>query len=238
MTKKTENLPEKIPQFAIMAMEKDGIKDILAQNLGGERLEIKDLVVIKVPSGGATTWVYDSINGEIESKHIDGIIISTQMTRAYWPDIYSGGKEPPVCSSQNGLDGVGDPGGDCNTCPHNQFNTADGGKNPGKACSEKRFLFMVTPGEILPICVRAPAMSLSPSKTYLIGLTSAQKKMHSVVTRLTLVKDMNKKGQAYAKINFTKIADVEDPERSEAYAEAIKPHLASVATAANIDREN
>ena len=235
MSKQTvvnENLPAEIDaasQYAIMTMGDGEIASILEENLGGEQLTAADLESVSVPPGGGTTWTLNTIDGEVETKQIDGIIILTQITRAYWESEFTGGGDPPVCTSPNGLVGIGNPGGDCRSCALNQFGSAKNGNGRGKACNEKRFLFMVTSEETLPIVIKAPAMSLKGAKKYLFGLTSKRKKMHSVYTRLTLEKDKNQDGTVYSKIAFTKIGDVENPELSKAYANAIRPHLVEVA---------
>lgn len=225
-------------QYAIMQMQKGEIGEILNENLAGEQLTPQDLESIGVPAGGGTTWTVPTIDGEIETKHIDGIIVLTQITRAYWETPFSGGSEPPVCSSKDGRSGIGTPGGDCYSCPYNEFGSADKGEGRGKACSEKRFLFVITQNETLPIVIKAPAMSLKGAKKYLFGLTSQRKNMHSVYTRLTLEKDKNQDGIDFSKIVFTKIGDVENPELTKAYADGIKPHLMSVASKAGVERNN
>ena len=239
--KKTENLPAEIDtttsQFAIMSMEGNEISDILNENLDGEQLTPSDLESVGVPAGGNTTWTINTVDGEVDTKSIDGILIMTNITRAYWESDFSGGGDPPACSSPNGKVGIGTPGGDCRACPLNQFGSAKDGEGRGKACNEKRFLFMVTQDETLPIVIKAPAMSLKGAKKYLFGLTSKRKAMHSVYTRLTLEKDKNQDGIDYSRIVFTKIGEVEHPETSAAYAKGIKPHLTQVAAEESMQRD-
>lgn len=238
--KPDENLPETTQEnnYAIMQMGEGEISTILAENLGGEKLTAVDLESVKVPAGGSTTWTMETIDGEVETKTIDGIIIFTQLTRAYWPSEYSGGSEPPQCTSQDSLNGIGDPGGDCLVCPLNEFGSAKQGAGRGKACSEKRHIFLVTADETLPIIIKAPAMSLKGIKKYLFGLTSKRQAVHSVYTRLTLEKDTNADGIVYSKIVFTKIGDVENPELSKSYADGIKPHLIQVTRTTEFNHED
>ena len=225
-------------QYAIMTMQSGEIAEILNENLGGEQLTAADLETVTVPAGGGLTWTINSIDGEIETKQIDGIIIFSTITRAYWPTKYEGGSEPPQCSSQDGRMGVGNPGGDCYICPLNAFGTADAGQGRGKACSEKRFLFVVTQEETLPLIVRAPSMSLKGAKQYIRGLISKRQHLHSVYTRMTLEKTKNADGITFSKIIFTKIGDVENPELSKAYAAGIKPYLMSVARESSLKQDN
>ena len=226
MTKKElVEIPKTDGQFAIMTMDKNEIQELLTENLGGDTLTPNDLDRVVVPGSGGTTWTIPSIDGEISASEIVGILVHTQTVRAYWEEDFTGGGTPPDCRSDDGLTGVGNPGGNCLSCPLNQFDEEGG----AKACSESRLLFMLLKDETLPIVIKVPAMSLKNARMYLRGLTSKRQLIHSVYTRLALEKDKNKSGIAYAKIVFSKIGDVEAPEVSKAYAQNIKPFLVRAA---------
>jgi hypothetical protein len=159
-----------------------------------------------------------------------GIVIATQHTRAYWKESFdeTGGGTPPDCVSEDGETGIGAPGGECAGCPLAQFGSAE--KGSGKACSEKRLVFMALPDEILPVCFKAPPTSLKNAKSYLMGLTSRGKKLYEVLTAITLEKDKSKsQGITYSKMVFRKVGDVRNKELIAAYATAIKPYLIKAA---------
>jgi len=217
-----------------MKMEKGEITTVLRENLGTEEIVATDLEQVVVPSGGVTTWTIPTIDGDVETKEIIGIIVCTQIIKAYWKESFddTGGGIPPDCSSEDGLSGIGDPGGNCLKCKFggkDAFGTAKDGKGRGKACQEGRLIFIVLQDEILPIRIKAPSMSLSTSRKYLFGLTSKRKAVHSVYTSMTLESDKNRDGIKYSKIIFTKIGDIENPAKTEAYAKALKPYLSKVA---------
>lgn len=216
-------------QFAIMRMDKDEMSELITENLGGEMLTAQDFDKVVVPGSGGTVWTLPTIDGEVNTEEIVGIIVHTQVTRAYWMEEYSGGGTPPDCRSNDGLNGEGNPGGQCLACPNNKFQE-DGS---GKLCNESRLIFMVLKDETLPIVIKAPAMSLANARKYMIGLSSKGKYGHGVYTRLTLEKDKNGKGIAYAKIRFERIGDVERPDVTKAYAKAMKPILQQQAARMN-----
>ena len=99
-------------QFAIMNLGKNEIAEILTENLGGAGLNVTDLTIVKVPSGGGVMWEIPGIEGLQHAKEIEGVIIFTQSTRAYWPDSFddTGGGSPPQCMSTDAVTGIGDPG--------------------------------------------------------------------------------------------------------------------------------
>jgi hypothetical protein len=232
--KNTGDLPAVIEHpFAIMEMQ-ESVKDLMEENFGSEPFTISDLTTITVPTGGLTTWTIPSIDGDKEVKEIIGILIYTRMTRTWWEQSYeeTGGGVFPDCFSLDGLNGVGkmadrpEVNGVCKQCPMNEFGTGKDGE--GKACKEKRQMFMVLPEEIMPAMIRVPVKSVAPSRKYLFGLTSKRKPIHSVYTKLTLETDKNKKGLKYSRIKFEKVGDVENPQVSAAYAKAMKPYLEEI----------
>lgn len=216
-------------QFAIMETDMD-VSDEIMQNLGVGGITMHDLPKVTVPTGGSTVWSVPDIEaegGESNPKDITGVIIMTRTTRQYWKTSFEdGGGTPPDCSSDDGLTGVGDPGGDCTNCPLNEFESHTDGKR--KACAEKRLIFITTQRDILPTIVVAPAGSLGNVRKFLVGLTSKRLPVFSVYSKLTLEKDKNDQNIAFSRIVIQKIADVEDMVRARAYADAIKPYLQKV----------
>jgi len=219
-------------QFMIMTMQPNELQELLDINMTGEELKPSDMPVIKVPSGGATSWTVPSINGEVVLQELDGIIPFTQLTRGYWPTSFDDGEPgPPECWSEDGQYGLGEHAqtlveGKCCNCEYQKFGS---GKNGGQACQQKRLIYFILKDEVLPVVVRAPAMSLKNVRAYLSGLMSRRKPIHSVYTRLTLVADKNKKGKQYAKIVCAMIGEVENPQVTEAYARSLKPLFMRVA---------
>lgn len=217
----------KISEYAIMQKGSGDIAEVIQENLGdGETMTVMDLTRVSVPAGGSTTFVIpdiDEASGELETKEIVGIIVAVKTTRQYWPDEYDGGSTPPQCSSDDGTIGIGDPGGLCVDCKFNEFGSHPEGRR--KACSEKRLLFISREKDYLPIVVVAPAGSLKNIRVYLTGLIQKRKTIHSVYTALVLEKDKSADGIVFSKIVPRKLGDVEKPDVSKAYAQAIKPFL-------------
>ena len=229
MSKKdtTEIVPYE--QWAI-AKPGANIQQIIADNLGGEPIDVMDLDRIKVPSGGMLVWsVPDMLaeDGEISTKELDGVIIDSQVVRTFWRTSFeeSGGQMPPDCSSDDGITGVGDPGGECASCPFAKFGSAEG--RTSQACQMNRMMFIARPGSILPSVVKVPPTSLRPAKKYLMALSGSEKHVWEVVTRMTLEKDKSADGITYSKIRFQMLALLPEDvkQRVAEYKEALQPHL-------------
>lgn len=214
----------------------DELAEIIADNMGDEELSEFDLPRIKVPSGGGRAWEIPTLTGIEAQPVLDGIVVHFKLTRAYWPEDADSGT-PPVCRSSNGVVGVGDPGGECKTCPWAQYGTATDDKGqpaPGQACNAKEIWFMLRPGSFLPVAVALPATSLKPAKAYRVGtLGSAGMRLSSVVTHISLEQSKNGKGDTFSRAVPT-VGGVLSPEESAkamAYAAKFRPLFDAAAEA-------
>lgn len=200
--------------FALLRMEAGDAQELIKDALGGDALAFKDLDRIKVPSGGGTNWEIPSLEGDTASKEIEGVILHRATRRSYWP--YAMEERPddddgrPQCQSYDGEVGVGDPGGDCASCPLNEFGTDIKG-GPGKACKETRQLFVLTKDDLLPLVVVIPPGSLANVREYFLRLLRAQLAPNSVVTKIALTKEKNSRNTAFSKVTLTK-GETLDPE--------------------------
>lgn len=185
-------------QWPVLSPQSEAAQ-LIRSNLSGEDVGIGDLDRIKVPAGGATTWTVPSIEGDKSEKVLEGIIIHVARRRAYWESANPSG-DPPTCSSTDCITGIGDPGGDCESCPFNQFGSAVkqcGGAGRGKACKESTLLFLLRSGHNLPEVVVTPPGSLKSVKQYRLKLPVPY---YACVTRLSLKKSQNKDNIAFAEI--------------------------------------
>jgi hypothetical protein len=169
---------------------------------------------VKMPSGGGVSFSVPGPSGWEDVKVINAIILGFNDHRVYYEKSFdeTGGGEQPDCSSTDMEVGKGNPGGNCNECPMNEWETAEKGK--GKACTEKRLLMLLMPGELLPVKLEIPATSLQNVKKYFMRLASKAIIFHNVVTEFTLEEDKNDKGVKYSKIVFNKHSDLSDAEKA------------------------
>jgi len=156
---------------------------------------------IKLPAGGSTTFeIPGEEPGETEAiKEFFGVILYHHPLYAYYRDKYVGGTNPPDCGSYDGITGQGEPGGPCATCPNNQFGS---GENGGKACKNRRRIYILREGEILPLLLSLPTGSLKEFSRYVKRLLARGKKTNSVVTRFSLNKATSVGGIAYSQAQF------------------------------------
>lgn len=125
------------------------------------------LTTIPWPGGGALSF---ELSDEESLKVLDAIVLTTTRNRAWWETAPSeGGDSVPSCVSNDGLrgqaaEGMTDAygvGGDCVRCPKNQWGTAEG-RRKGKACKERKNLYLLLPDKIRPLVLSLPPSSLAP----------------------------------------------------------------------------
>ena len=84
---------------------------------------------IKIPAGGVLQFELPTGDPQHPdySPTLTGVILFNHASCAYWPegDEYSD-DVPPLCSSVDGKQGYGEPGGVCETCALSQFGSEIG----------------------------------------------------------------------------------------------------------------
>lgn len=208
--------------FALLEYDQNELREIVRDTLGGS-VNVADLPRIKVPAGGATQWMIPTLDGDEAAKTIEGVVILNRETRAFWVNTEPNGS-PPDCSSPDGFEGTGNPGGDCSRCPMAQY---DSGKDGRQACRQQRQLFMIREGDVLPIVVNVPPSSLKAWRQFATQLVQARTPLTGVITRLSLVKAQSRNNQPYAQI-VPAVASYlvpEDTARFKAYGESLRPSL-------------
>lgn len=228
MAKKTNELaaPDDVQSYAIMKADPAKVGALLAENLGGDDLSEFDLEKIKWPSGGIPAFPRNTDEGTVTLNTLTGVVIYHGTRRAFWHEKYGQGESgPPQCSSVDGRTGTGHYPGEkldgpamtrgCRRCPYNQFGSGTndkGERTKGKACQERKMIFMALPDSILPVGVSLPPTSLKPWKDYAMHCASKGKDIRAVVTEISLEVKKNDGGVDYSVGKFKIVKDLTDAE--------------------------
>lgn len=199
--KEAENAVALVEDFNALALfsgPATSLAEILEENVGSE-ISAFDLPKLTVPSGGGEFWTVQTAHGSEMVKEIEGVIVHVQHSKTYWAVDLDTASEvtPPDCSSDDGIHGIGDPGGNCRSCPMNEF----GSKGKGKACRDRADVFVVFKTGIMPTRIQVPATSLTGLKQYGMILLDCGKRMSDVLTKFTLATEV-KSGKKTAVIKF------------------------------------
>lgn len=179
---------------------------------------------IKIPGGGSTQFEIPSDNPEKPNyaPSIEGIIIYNHNTNAYWEE----GTEydlnaSPMCSSPDGKTGFGDPGGACELCPYNQYESdPNGGK--GKACKNMRSLYILQNDSLMPINLLLPPTSLREYSNFVQNaFIMRNRPLWGSLVRVELRKVSNGSNN-YAVAVFTRLGDFTGEKLAEIKEYAVK----------------
>lgn len=225
-------------EFSALAQaSKFPIADVIKTNFGSQGISPQDLLRVKVPSGGATSWEIMTKEGEKSVKEIEGIIIDANDIRLFFRKSFdeTGGEEPPDCMSLDMVNGIGDPGGPCEKCEYNEWGSGKNGR--GKACQQRKFMLFLPTNQFLPYVISAPVGSLKNMSDYFGRLTGEGLPYYCVVTKLSLEKDKNPDGITFSRIVPTHVRDLTDDEYKAMtkYRNAVTKNLGQAEVVAESD---
>lgn len=169
----------------------------------------------KILAGGGLLFEIPSENlDELQTvKELEGVVLDHHHVNGYWKEKYTGGSIPPDCGSIDGKFGEGRPGGDCKSCPLNQFGSHEDGKS--KACKNMHRIYLLRSGEVLPILITLPPTSIKNFSSYLAKkIITKGLRSFGVITRITLKKAQSQGGIAYSQAQFN-VVDVLDKETAQ-----------------------
>ena len=192
-----------------------------------------DFAFAKTPSQGMTAWQIKTSDEDEDpeiAKTIDGVILYSHKNFAWWSDRLDDGdgNSQPDCRSNDGVTGYDANGNacDCLSCPRNQF----GSDGAGKACKNGRRIYLLRPGDCLPIRIDLAPTGNKPYEKYVDGLLLPRKRGQrplrttQVLTRIGLKIATNSGGIKYSVPTFECVGLVPDEARASllACAESIR----------------
>ena len=202
------------------ALKDFNLADAMNSELGGMDVTFDR---VTIPAAGGTAFeLPGELPGETDAaKEFTAVILYHHPLFTYYRERFSGGNAAPDCGSYDGITGIGEPGGPCDHCPLNQFGS---GENGGKACKNKRRVYILREGELIPLLLTLPTGSMKEFAVYIKRLLAKGKKSSAVVTRFSLKKVQNASGIAYSQAQFAvdrALTDAEMPYITE-MAEQVK----------------
>jgi len=209
------------------ALKDFNLAEALTSELGGMDISF-DRVSIPA-AGGQAFEVPGELPGETDMvKDFSGVILFHHPMFTYYRERFSGGNNAPDCGSYDGITGMGNPGGVCANCPLNQFGS---GENGGKACKNKRRIYVLREGELIPILLVLPTGSMKEFSVYIKRLLAKGKKSNSVVTKFSLKKVTNASGIAYSQAQFAvdRVLTAEEMPFVQAMSDQVKSFATRVA---------
>lgn len=213
----------------------DFTNDDLAEDMAGLQLRLQR---VKIPGGGSLQFELPGDNPEDPdyAKTLEGVILFNHAACTYWAE----GSEydddaTPLCSSNDGTLGVGNPGGTCADCQLNAWGSGANGK--GKACKNMRVLYLLRDGEFMPLQLNLPPTSISPfSEFYNAVFASRRRTTYGSVVQIGL-KRMNNGKDDYSIATFKKLYDFSGEQLAQvkAYASGFKTQIKAILQQRTVD---
>lgn len=223
-----------VDSFRIMKLSEAKLSEIFEANLGDDSLRQGDLERIVMPSGTTPAFTVPSREGNDIQKEFTGIIVAHKKARSYWKNKYSGQGESPECHSPDGKRGIGNPGGNCESCPLSQWIDDE-----PPACTDQRILFILLPDKFLPYMIVVPPTSIPSVKQYMIRLFNDGVEHFGVTTKFTLEKAQSASGKDFFKMKLSSVEDLAPDKvaKLKIYNDNIKGLIGEVA-GAPLDKED
>lgn len=209
-------------------VESDFTAEELAEDMDGLQMSFQR---VKIPGGGTLQFEIPSDDPENPdyAKYLVGVILHNHAACAYWPE----GSEyddntVPLCSSVDGKQGIGEPGGACAVCDLNRFGTDSNGR--GKACKNMRDLYLLRSGEYMPIQLTLPPTSISPFREFLNQSFMVRRRAtYGSVVQIGL-KKMNNGKDDYSVATFRRLYDFTGEELAQIrqFADSFKEQIKMV----------
>lgn len=159
------------------------------ENNDGESFGISDLIKVKIPSGGGTIWTVSGPSGHESTEAIEGICVFKAPKGVIWPSLEASGDQKPVVVTNDLVVGKlniprdevpeemmveldkceldGKPGVyDWAKLPYTQWGTGKNGV--GKYAKEQMLLFILRPGELLPLFVQVSPGSVKNLRQFFL----------------------------------------------------------------------
>ena len=213
MSENNTNLMEKGNFLIPEVIEGSFSNDDLAEDMAGLNL---NFLRVKIPAGGALQFELPGDDPEDPeyAKTIEGVILYNHSANALWSEDSEGDDDAaPLCSSVDGINGFGEPGGACYSCSNNLWGSGEGGK--GKACKNMRNLYLLRSGEFMPILLSMPPTSIKPfTDFYNMAFASRHRAAYGSVVQIGLTRKENG-NNIYSIANFKKLFDFSGEELAQ-----------------------
>lgn len=209
------------------------VDSMINTTLGGEPLTPGDLDKAVNPAGKSTKWSIPDVDGSnIEIAEPTGVIVHSKSKRAYYEKEYTGGSDRPDCYSDDGITGHGAPadacGGLCADCPLSKFGS---GKNGSQACDQKKRVWMLMEGDMLPTVIDMTPINFRALRKYGVKLVNKRhKNLNEVVSKITAATQTSNSGFPYPHVTVSLVSELppDDAQKMVDYSESMVPMLDAV----------
>ncbi len=256
MAKKTNGTLATIPKNEFMALDSKGehVEAMNAMTEMGETIGPNDLLRVKTPTGGSTTWMVPGPVGDTAEETIVGALVFFQRCGVLWPtEDFQTGSLPVlktfdlITAEQIGpipddmveslepyrIDERKFHWSEASGMLYNQWGSGKDGI--GKRCKEQIMLFVLRPQDLFPLIITAQPGSLKTVGLWLKQLNHIDVPFWRVIVELSLTKVSNSRGQDYSQI-VPQIVGQVDKTTGDELKRLWKDRLHDIARSVEIDQ--
>lgn len=219
-------------EFAIFSRSPERIGKIIDANLGENgKLSLSNFDRVGIPAGGSLSWTVPGLAGEESVRELVGIVLFWKPARAFWRADYTGKSTAPDCRSDDGITGIGDPGGSCDVCQYAEWGSDPKGGR-GQWCKGMKQLFVLRPNSIMPTIITMPPTSLTIIDKFFYRLMASTLSYYEVVTRFKLERVDNGLVPAFSRLVLEHVSELTDEQISviESLRDKLVPVFKTVRT--------
>ena len=233
-------------QFLSLDPKGEYAEALQAMNDAGESITPVDLIRVKVPSGGGTTWMVPGPSGEEAAKSLRGALVFYQQAGVVWPseDVQNGTMPALKTWDLMVAEQVGPVPDDLQSMidpfriderryrwpeMYERF-----GFGQDKRFKEQRMLFLLREQDLFPLLITVPPGSLKDFKKWFKQLPLARIPYYRAVVDLSLKKAQSRSGITYAQIVPTLVGQL-DRETGEILKSKWTDQLSRIAKEVDLD---
>ena len=192
--------------LAVPAMDAAELREQYG-DMGAEDITIPRIVILQGLSpevsegrGKPGEFFIKGLERNLGSAPLEVVVLLRNKSRIRWQDLQLGGGI--LCRSLDSKEGVGDPGGVCETCPHAQWEVSDTNKSGRPACDVYQNLIVVLrkDKDWMPMAIsgnRTKLKALKNLNSLLMVELAKQRPLFSKSYLLESEKKTNPKGLQY-----------------------------------------
>lgn len=192
---------------------------------------------ITIPAGGGLSYEVpgDDPSSPDSAKEFSAVILYHHPINSFYKEKYNGGNVRPDCASIDGKTGIDAETGECKSCKGCPLAKFGSGENGGMACKQKRRMYLLREGEVLPVMMTLPTGSLGEFTKYITRLVGKGQHANDVVTKFALKKAQNSTGINYSQVICSVERKLTDAERTS--VKSLSEQVKALANSVDFDEE-
>ncbi len=207
--------------YPMLASDPTDVLAAFEANFEGEDVTRRDVFKeIPTATAGEDFWMIETLDGKTPYEELTGVILYVGNERALFEGEFGkGGSTIPLCTSEDGAFGDGDPGGSCVSCDKKDF--GPDGEVP--ECGNRKPIYALIPeiNGVLPVCFKITGTSFPALKKFRGFCAQNGIQFWDLELKFTLTPGQTKNGSKKSVVTFEVISNIKKT-NPEAHAKILE----------------